>query len=65
MAGDVKDAAGLAGCVEQVVKALGGIQILVNNAQEVPLGSLHDVTEEQLQAPAPEPEPESLHGSPR
>ena len=50
VAGDVKDAGGLAGCVEQVVKALGGIQILVNNAQEVPLGSLHDVTEEQLQA---------------
>ncbi len=33
-------------CVEQTVAKLGGVQILVNNAQVVPLGSLLDVSEE-------------------
>ena len=32
--------------VEQTVERFGGIQILVNNAQQVPLGSLMDVTDE-------------------
>jgi meso-butanediol dehydrogenase/(S,S)-butanediol dehydrogenase/diacetyl reductase len=48
--GNVKDPADLGRCVERVVSELGGVQILVNNAQEVPLGSLHDVTEESLAA---------------
>jgi len=47
---DVKDAGSLAGCVDGVVREFGGIQILVNNAQEVPLGSLHDVTDESFTA---------------
>ena len=47
---DVKDAASLEKCVEQVVAKLGGLNILVNNAQEVPLGSLAEVSEASLQA---------------
>jgi NAD(P)-dependent dehydrogenase (short-subunit alcohol dehydrogenase family) len=47
---DVKDPASLERCVDDVVRELGGIQILVNNAQEVPLGSLHDVTDEAFAA---------------
>lgn len=47
---NVKSPKDLAACVDQVVAALGGIQILVNNAQEVPLGSLNDVTDDQLEA---------------
>ncbi len=47
---DVKDLASLERCVETVVERLGGIQILVNNAQEVPLGSLFDVSEDRLEA---------------
>lgn len=43
--GDVKDAASLAAMVETTVAGLGGIDILVNNAQEVPLGKLLDVTD--------------------
>lgn len=37
-------------CVEKTVADLGGVQILVNNAQVVPLGSLLDVTEEAFAA---------------
>ena len=48
--GDVKSHADLERCVEETVRALGGVQILVNNAQEVPLGSLLDVPEERLEA---------------
>lgn len=48
--GNVKDAADLAACVDKVVDSFGGIQILVNNAQEVPLGTLEGVTDEALQA---------------
>ncbi len=48
--GNVKDAEDLARCVETTVRDLGGIQILVNNAQEVPLGPLNGVTEEALTA---------------
>ncbi len=43
---DVNELASLQALVEQTVKSFGGVHILVNNAQEVPLGSLHDVTDE-------------------
>jgi NAD(P)-dependent dehydrogenase (short-subunit alcohol dehydrogenase family) len=36
--------------VEQVVSEFGGIQILVNNAQEVPLGPVLGITDEAFQA---------------
>lgn len=48
--GNVKRPDHLSRCVDAVVEAFGGVQILVNNAQEVPLGPLHAVTEEQLAA---------------
>ena len=47
---DVKDAASLAAMVDEVVERLGTIDILVNNAQEVPLGPLHGVTDEAFEA---------------
>jgi meso-butanediol dehydrogenase/(S,S)-butanediol dehydrogenase/diacetyl reductase len=50
IAGNVKDPADLARCVETTVKELGGIQILVNNAQEVPLGTLNQLSDEAFQA---------------
>ena len=50
LACDVKDAASMAACVEQAVKHFGGLQILVNNAQEVPLGPLNGVTDEAFTA---------------
>ena len=43
---DVKDASSLQRSVEQTVKQLGGLNILVNNAQEVPLGPLLGVSDE-------------------
>jgi NAD(P)-dependent dehydrogenase (short-subunit alcohol dehydrogenase family) len=48
--GDVKQLSDLGRCVDEVVETFGGVQILVNNAQEVPLGSLHDVTDDGLAA---------------
>jgi NAD(P)-dependent dehydrogenase (short-subunit alcohol dehydrogenase family) len=45
---DVKDADSLAKCVKKVVARFGRINILVNNAQEVPLGALNAVTDEAL-----------------
>jgi NAD(P)-dependent dehydrogenase (short-subunit alcohol dehydrogenase family) len=48
--GDVKRLDDLTRCVDEVVEAFGGVQILVNNAQEVPLGPLHAVTDERLAA---------------
>lgn len=47
---DVKDAAGISRSVETTVRELGGLNILVNNAQEVPLGKLEDVTDEAFTA---------------
>ena len=48
IAGDVTSHDDLARCVDETVSTFGGIQILVNNAQQVPLGTLLDVSEEQL-----------------
>ncbi|HCS28468.1 MAG TPA: 3-oxoacyl-ACP reductase [Spongiibacteraceae bacterium] len=47
---NVKDLASMTTSVEQVVTHFGGLNILVNNAQEVPLGSLNEVTEEAFEA---------------
>ena len=47
---DVKSAQSLQHCVEEVVAHFGGLNILVNNAQEVPLGTLQEVTEESFSA---------------
>jgi NAD(P)-dependent dehydrogenase (short-subunit alcohol dehydrogenase family) len=47
---DVKEADSLKSCVERVVKEFGRINILVNNAQEVPLGPLSGVTDEAFTA---------------
>jgi NAD(P)-dependent dehydrogenase (short-subunit alcohol dehydrogenase family) len=47
---NVKDAASLQRCVEQTVRQLGGLNILVNNAQEVPLGPLLGVSDEGFAA---------------
>lgn len=43
---DVKDPDALASVVQHVVDAFGGLNILVNNAQEVPLGTLHQVDDD-------------------
>jgi len=43
---DVNDAASLERLVSATVDAFDGVDILVNNAQEVPLGTLLDVTDE-------------------
>jgi meso-butanediol dehydrogenase/(S,S)-butanediol dehydrogenase/diacetyl reductase len=47
---DVKSAQALERCVAAVVTHFGGLNVLVNNAQEVPLGTLHEVTEESFSA---------------
>ncbi|MFT4053634.1 MAG: SDR family oxidoreductase [Novosphingobium sp.] len=47
---DVKSASDLAATVERTVSELGGIDILVNNAQQVPLGRLMDVADEDFVA---------------
>ncbi|MCG8671377.1 MAG: SDR family oxidoreductase [Pseudomonadales bacterium] len=47
---DVKESISLSDCVARVVHELGGIQILVNNAQEVPLGKLLEVSDEDFSA---------------
>ncbi len=46
---DVMIAADIERCVQAAVDAFGGIDILVNNAQVVPLGHLLDVSEEHYQ----------------
>ncbi|MGE4649346.1 MAG: SDR family oxidoreductase [Myxococcota bacterium] len=48
--GDVKQAGDLRACLDATLERFGGLQILVNNAQEVPLGSLFDVSDEMLEA---------------
>ncbi len=47
---DVKSPDDLARCVDTVVSAFGGLHILVNNAQEVPLGTLDQVSDEAFEA---------------
>lgn len=47
---DVKNAASLEACVARTVRELGGLNILVNNAQEVPLGTLDQVSDEAFTA---------------
>jgi len=47
---DVKNPADLAKAVEDTVAHFGGLNILVNNAQEVPIGTLMDVTDDQFTA---------------
>ena len=49
-AADIKDAAAIAAAVEAVVEHFGGIDILVNNAQEVPLGPLLAVEDAAFEA---------------
>ncbi|MFY7838211.1 MAG: SDR family NAD(P)-dependent oxidoreductase [Novosphingobium sp.] len=50
LACDVKLAEDLAAAVNATVGEFGGLDILVNNAQEVPLGTLDDVTDEAFTA---------------
>jgi NAD(P)-dependent dehydrogenase (short-subunit alcohol dehydrogenase family) len=45
---EVKSPDSMKACVDTVVETWGGVNILVNNAQEVPLGRLHDLTDEAL-----------------
>ena len=47
---NVKSPEALHDCVDQVVAKFGGINILVNNAQEVPLGNLLGLTDESFEA---------------
>lgn len=49
LACDVKDAASLERIVAQTVAQFGGLDILINNAQEVPLGPLAKVTDAAFQ----------------
>lgn len=47
---DVKDAASIGDAVAAVTSAFGGVDILVNNAQEVPLGPLMAVSDAAFEA---------------
>jgi NAD(P)-dependent dehydrogenase (short-subunit alcohol dehydrogenase family) len=47
---EVKEEASLTNCVQTVVKHFGGLNILVNNAQEVPLGDLLSVSDDAFNA---------------
>jgi len=47
---DVKSAADMQAAIDAATKAFGGLDILVNNAQEVPLGTLDEVTDEAFTA---------------
>ncbi len=48
--GDVKKAGDISAAVAHAVQHFGGIDILINNAQEVPLGRLMDVADEDFSA---------------
>ena len=48
--GNVRNAADLSACLADTLGTLGGINILVNNAQEVPLGPLIEVSDEAFAA---------------
>ncbi len=50
IAGNVKDPAALEDMVGQTVATFGGVDILVNNAQEVPLGPLAKVSDARFMA---------------
>jgi len=50
IAGNVKDPASLADMVAQTAASFGGLDILINNAQEVPNGNLLEVSDEALLA---------------
>lgn len=50
LACDVKSGGDLAAIVDATVAQLGGLDVLVNNAQEVPLGMLDQVTDEAFLA---------------
>lgn len=50
IAGNVKDVASLTDMVAQTVARFGGLDILINNAQEVPNGKLLDVSDEAFLA---------------
>ena len=50
LACNVKDADDCAAAVARTVEAFGGLDILVNNAQEVPLGALADVSDDAFTA---------------
>ena len=47
---DIKELGSMEAAVEATVEQFGTIDILVNNAQEVPLGTLHSVTDEAFEA---------------
>ena len=47
---DVKSIADMQAAIDDAVQAFGGLDILVNNAQEVPLGTLDEVTDEAFTA---------------
>jgi NAD(P)-dependent dehydrogenase (short-subunit alcohol dehydrogenase family) len=47
---EVKSDESLAACVDTVTDHFGGLQILVNNAQEVPLGTLEQVSDDAFVA---------------
>jgi NAD(P)-dependent dehydrogenase (short-subunit alcohol dehydrogenase family) len=47
---DVKSAADMKAAIDASMAAFGGLDILVNNAQEVPLGTLDEVTDEAFTA---------------
>ncbi len=47
--GDVKNLDDLRRWVDETVAAFGGLNVLVNNAQQVPLGALLDIPEEMLE----------------